>query len=274
MPLPNFIILGAMKSGTTTLHHKLNMHPSIGMSRAKEPNFFNENFSKGLDWYEQLFTGDHQLYGEASPNYTKAHIHPHTAANMHAVLPDAKLIYIVRDPIKRIISHLHHNLYRDRLKPGEVDKKVLTSPLYINASRYYYQISQYLEYYPRDRFLFLSFEAMRKDTNATLARICDFLGVEQYDFSKEEDKVYNDTSKKYLIKNYDLVHEKFPAFVVKPYHHLFYFLGIKRKRPVLKEKTLQTIKERLHDDIVAFKELTGMPFEEWKMYNKGVSVRS
>lgn len=267
MPLPNFIILGAMKSGTTTLHHKLNMHPEIGMSRAKEPNFFNENFDKGLDWYQQLFTGDYKLFGEASPNYTKAHIHPNTAATMHSVLPDVKLIYIVRDPIARIISHLHHNLYRDRLKPNEIDRKVLTSPRYINTSMYYFQISQYLKYYPREKFLFLTFESLRKDTNATLKKIIDFLGVEPYSFDKE-DKIYNDTSKKYLIKNYDLVHDKLPGFIIKSYHHFFYFLGIKRDRPVLKDRTLKIIREKLEDDISAFKELSGLPLDDWKTYNQ------
>lgn len=272
MPLPNFIIIGAMKSGTTTLHHKLDMHPGIGMSRSKEPNFFNQYYNRGVEWYKSLFTGDFQLYGEASPNYTKAQSYPDTARNMYATIPDAKLIYIVRDPIERIYSHLHHNLYRDRLQPDEVDHVVLNNPEYIKTSSYYYQASQYLQYYSLDKILFLSFEELKKDSNAILRRICDFLGVDAYDFSQQE-KIYNDTAKKYVIKKYDFVHKELPAFVAKPYHTFFYFLGIKRDRPVLKEETVQAIRERLEDDITAFRKLTGMPFDDWKIYNKKIAVK-
>lgn len=267
MPLPHFIIIGAMKSGTTTLHHKLAMHPQIGMSRSKEPNFFNKFFSRGVDWYSSLYTPGFNLYGEASPNYTKAQSYPQTAANMHSVVPDAKLIYIVRDPIERIISHLHHNLYRDRLQPKQVDYEVLHNPEYIKTSAYHYQASQYLEHYPRENFLFLSFEALKKDSQATLQQIYDFLEIEPYEAPKQE-KIYNDTAKKYLIKYYDVVHTRFPRFLITPYHYLFYFIGIKRSRPVLREETIQRIRERLQDDITAFKELTGMEFREWKMYHE------
>lgn len=266
MPLPNFIIIGAMKSGTTTLHHKLDMHPNIGMSRAKEPNFFNQYYSRGEEWYKGLFTGNFQLYGEASPNYTKAQTFPDTAGNMHATVPDAKLIYIVRDPIERIYSHLHHNLYRDRLQPHEIDHVVLNNPEYIKTSSYYYQASQYLPYYSLDKMLFLSFEELKKDSNATMKRICEFLGVSAIDFNKE-DKIYNDTAKKYLIKNHDLAHRTLPAFLIKPYHTFFYLLGIKRDRPVLKAETVQIIRDRLEEDITAFRKLTGMPFSDWKAFN-------
>src|SRR5918992_682833 len=111
--LPNLIVIGAQKCGTSALHHYLHLHPDICMSAQKELNFFVEskNWSKGLAWYESNFRGKDgkaKIYGEASPDYTGYPAAPGVPARMHSIVPDAKLILMVRHPVDRIISQYIH----------------------------------------------------------------------------------------------------------------------------------------------------------------------
>ena len=106
--LPNFLIIGAGKSGTTSLWHLLNEHPDIYMSPDKEPNFFNkdENYNKGLDWYQHLFrrAKNQKAIGEASNNYSCCGIFKNTVKRIKKTLPHVKIIYITRNPLKRAES--------------------------------------------------------------------------------------------------------------------------------------------------------------------------
>jgi len=105
--LPNFIIISAMNSGTTSLYNYLKAHPEINPSRPKEPSFFiQDRFStKGLAWYKSIFKGLGRYTFEASANYSKRHLFPGVPKRMHQVLPEVKLIYLLRDPIERAKSH-------------------------------------------------------------------------------------------------------------------------------------------------------------------------
>lgn len=266
MPLPNFIIIGAMKAGTTTLHSNLKLHPEIGMSKTKEPNYFNRNYtSKSIDWYKQQFFLSKKINGEASPNYAKNHICPDTAERMFNTLPEAKIIYITRDPIVRIISHLHHNLYRDRLKPKDINKAVLEDIEYINTSSYYKQVQEFLKFYPKENFLFLTTEGLKNDLNGALNKICEFLEVPQFDFNNLRST--NLSSKKYLIKNYDFVYSSISnTRIRKLYNWVFYFVGKKINRPELNEETLQTIHDKLFKDIMEFENLSRIDTSTWKTF--------
>src|SRR5687768_8813331 len=104
MPLPNLIIIGAMKCGTTSMHGYLRRHRQIEMSGTKELDFFiaGRNWEKGPDWYASQFPGGTAIRGESSPNYTSALIFPGVPERMHSVVPDARLLFMVRDPVDRI----------------------------------------------------------------------------------------------------------------------------------------------------------------------------
>ncbi len=112
MALPDFLIIGAMKCGTSTLAAQLAHQDGIFVTTPKEPNFFSDDavHAKGLDWYRSLFgpaaPGD--LLGEASTHYTKRPIHPDTLARLIPVLPAPRLVYMIRDPMDRIVSHYIH----------------------------------------------------------------------------------------------------------------------------------------------------------------------
>jgi len=91
--LPNLIVIGAQKSGTTSLHHYLSLHPEIMMSKHKELNYFNEelNWKKGLAWYKSHFIGEAKIYGESSPHYTFYPLYKGVAQRMYSIIPEAKL---------------------------------------------------------------------------------------------------------------------------------------------------------------------------------------
>src|SRR3954465_14378495 len=110
--MPNLIIIGGLKCGTTSVHHYLGLHPEIGMSRPKELNFFVEelNWPLGADWYRGHFTGDERVQGESSPHYTNEPRFAGVAERIHGLLPEARIVYIVRDPIDRMLSHYLHNV--------------------------------------------------------------------------------------------------------------------------------------------------------------------
>ena len=103
---PDFIIIGAMRAGTTALADLLSRHPEIGMSRLKETDYFiaEKNFSRGPVWYQSLFPMDRPIRGEASPNYAKSDVFAGVPQRIHAARPDVRLIYIVRDPVERFWS--------------------------------------------------------------------------------------------------------------------------------------------------------------------------
>ena len=110
--LPNFVIIGAMKSATSTLYEQLQRQPGIFLPELKEPNFFSDQYARGWDWYAGLFAEARasDIVGEASTHYTKLPTYPETVSRMWDHLPDAHLIYVMRDPIDRLVSQYIHQL--------------------------------------------------------------------------------------------------------------------------------------------------------------------
>ena len=181
--LPTFIVIGAMKSGTTSLFHYLQSHPQVFMSPLKEVDFFAEelNWSRGLDWYRRQFTGAGPgtvALGEASTSYSKYPSYSGVPDRIAATLPDVRLIYVVRDPVDRIRSHYQHrSLIGAEREPIEI--AVLKDPRYVDTSRYAYQIEQYMRVFPRESLLVVSSEGLRSDRERTIRRIYGFLGVDE-----------------------------------------------------------------------------------------------
>ena len=109
---PNLFIIGAMKSGTSSLHAYLGTHPSVFMCEPKEPGYFVEqlNLKRGRGWYSKLFHGAEgaSIRGESSTEYTKAPMYGGVPQRLAEFNPQAKIIYLMRDPIERSISHYWH----------------------------------------------------------------------------------------------------------------------------------------------------------------------
>ena len=189
--LPDFVIIGAMKCGTTSLHGMLGSHPDIFMSREKELHFFTEdmNLSRGEAWYRRHFRTRLPLCGEASPSYAAWPRHQGVPERMRALIPEAKLIYCVRDPIERALSHYRHarasGVYRLPLEEG-----ILREP-FLRQGRYATQLEQYLATgWSEDRILLVQAEAMRTRRKEILDEILRFLGLDpaRHDISRMADR--------------------------------------------------------------------------------------
>lgn len=179
--MPDFVIIGAMKCGTSTLHDQLHLQPGIFMSTPKEPYFFSndEVWAKGLDWYSSLFAdaAKDDLCGESSTHYTKLPTYPHTIDRMKEHIPDAKLIYVIRHPIDRLVSHYIHD-WSERKIDCSIDEAIDRHPDLINYSRYAMQLEPFLETYGTERVMLVFFEHMIAEPQAELERICRFIGYD------------------------------------------------------------------------------------------------
>lgn len=190
--LPDFIIIGAAKSGTSTLTDYFRLHPRICVSRIKEPEFFavDATYEKGFEWYHALFEGAaDQLCCEASTGYTRWPQYSRAAERMAKAVPHAKLIYLMRHPIDRAYSHYVHRVTKE-VYPGQpvrwtFDEHVKNDPMCIDGSRYMDQIDQYLKYYSRDRFLFLFTDELHRNHKSVLSRIWKFLEIADVDVGDE-----------------------------------------------------------------------------------------
>ena len=149
--LPNFIVIGAERCGTTSLHRYLDSHPQVFMSRKKELDFFvaERNWRRGRRWYERQFPTDAPIRGESSPAYTAYPLYAGVPARLAALVPAAKLLYIVRDPVERAISALHlaRALGHDHRPEAEALSDLEASP-YVARSRYAAQLEQYIAQFP------------------------------------------------------------------------------------------------------------------------------
>jgi hypothetical protein len=176
-----FFIIGAMKAGTTSLYKYLADHPHVYASPRKEPRVFRE-YDDPVSLrrhFDALFEG-RRAQGwcfEASTAYTK---YPRIAGipkRLHSVVPDARFVYLVRNPVMRAWSHYVHNLAFGRdTRPFSV--AVSKEPHYLDVSRYHLQLTQYLEVFPRDQILVQVFEEMVKDPAATVRSVCEFLEID------------------------------------------------------------------------------------------------
>ena len=197
-PLPDFLILGAQKAGTTALYAYLRWHPEITGPSFKEVSFFDRHYAKGERWYRaHMPVRRRSLVGEASPSYL---LHPLAPERVAGMLPGARLIALVRNPVDRAFSHYQHEVAlgreplsfedavdrEDERMQGELER-MLRDPsyfslawwnyTYIARGRYAEQLERWFAAFPREQLLVLFTEELSADTAATYRRVLDFLGV-------------------------------------------------------------------------------------------------
>ena len=198
LALPNLVVIGAQKCGTSGLHYYLSLHPEVSMSSPKELNFFIEerNYPRGLEWYSRHFDPAARCRGEASPNYTAYPQHLGVPERMAAIVPDARLVYIVRDPIERITAHYVHN-YAKRREKGDMRETLLhPNTSYVSRSRYFMQLQRFLVHYPEEQILVLDQRDLRDERMPTLRRLFEFAGVDPTFEHPKFEQVRHSTSRK------------------------------------------------------------------------------
>lgn len=168
--LPDFIIVGAMKSGTTTLYRWLGEQPEIVLPQDKEPDFFSADraWGRGLDWYGRLFADipPTRLTGEASVSYTDPAVAERAARRMAATVPGVRLIYLVRNPLERLRSHYRHEVQRGRESRPFLEAVGATGNPYVARSCYFTCLAPYLEAFPEDRILVVRLEDLSADPSS------------------------------------------------------------------------------------------------------------
>ena len=177
--LPNFVIIGAMKCGTSTLHDQLAAQTAFFMSTPKETNFFSDDsvWSRGLAWYEGLFAEAPagSICGESSTHYTKLPTYPRTVERMAPHLRHARLVYVMRHPIERIVSQYIHEWSQREVREA-FSRAIQRHERYVAYSSYARQIEPFLERWGPSRVLPVFFEQLVESPEAELRRICGFLG--------------------------------------------------------------------------------------------------
>jgi hypothetical protein len=203
MTLPTFVVIGAMKAGTVSLCHYLDDHPDVFLGRGGrfgEPNYFvaEQNWSRGRDWYESLFDGANgadgaasdkaAAIGECSPSYSWAHTFRGVPERMAQVIPQSRLIYVVRDPIARM-----HSMYMHQVSAGRERRRAevaLRDDRYLWPSRYGFQLAAFLDHFDRSQVLVIASEVLRHRPREALSEVFDHLAVDPA--AVDQDKRHRD----------------------------------------------------------------------------------
>lgn len=213
-PLPNAVCIGASKCGTTSLHYYLHTHPELGLPRSKEVHFFLDpgNWHRGQEWYRKQFPRRQVLVESFGGGYTHYPLQQGVAQRMHEILPHGKFIYMVRDPVERMISRYVHNVcaFIEQREPVDAFSGDPLENLYISESLYCTQLSQFLKYFDDDRFLIVDYDSFKDRRMETLGEIFQFLGVEK-DFSSPAFEIERHPSSRKRRKNAigAAIHQKF-----------------------------------------------------------------
>jgi len=244
--LIDFLIIGAQRSGTTSLYNYLIQHPDVAPANKKEIHFFDDNYDKGLDWYYEQFPSlsnksdkeKRTITGESTPYYL---FHPMAPERVFKTIPKVKLIVLLRNPTDRAYSHYNHavrvgnenvsfekGITLELLTLKDEEKKVKKGShsdiyqkfSYLERGIYLDQLKNWFEYFPQKQFLFLKSEDFFSNPQSCMDEFFKFLGISEFEvknFEKfelfEHRKMSEDTR------------EKLDEFF-KPYNQRLYkFLG-------------------------------------------------
>ena len=272
----DFMIIGAQKAGTTSLAAQLAAHPQISFCREKEPGYFHQtaDWRAGLDAYHALYTPrPGQLLGEASTYYTFFPEYRGTAERLYDYNPSLKLIYVMRQPVERIISLYTHNFVRE-IEKRPPDAAVFNDPQYVDRSRYGVQLRPYLELFGPENVLLLIFEEYTADQIPALNRVADFLGINPAPFAETDTTpLHQSVGQPYLRSQalrdftkssaFQKMRNIVPAAVRQPIRHRLLSNTITEK-PVFDRQTRLDLWRLVEDDVHTVEQLIGRRLEAWR----------
>jgi hypothetical protein len=291
--LPNLFIIGAMKSGTSSLHESLHQHPDIFMARMKEPQYFAPHRTRwgqwwgqgqpwpapGIGWYLDLFrdAANVKYAGESSVSYTAAPWVSGCERRIHAFNPDARLIYIMRDPVTRALSHYWHfvNDGREDLPPFEA---VHRREDYVARSDYARQLKPYIDVFRRERVFTLTLEELEREPAATMRRLFTWLGVDpRVRVTVQHINIGRTTlrqTRRHLVPvdtmvkhwRWKQIERRLPSAVPRLIERIAYRTVDKRKVPIAEATAFlqQTLAPRVRD----LSALLGRDFPEWTITDR------
>ncbi|MEY2426827.1 MAG: hypothetical protein QOI61_2399 [Actinomycetota bacterium] len=255
MGLPNVLVIGAQKCGTTGLYALLDRHPQCVVGRVKESHFFVDeapqpfgNWTRGVEWYESLYDHDAPIVADISPSYAGWPLNPGVPERASTVVPDATIVMLVRDPIDRIVSNWRHWVWRGYESRPFTEAVLDPDPRnrYVIGSLYATQLKRWLAYYRRDYVLVLHQDEVR----AGAVRLFQHFGLPPV----ADASVTTNVSDEMRI-------DRFPALPKRLARRLPRGLVSRAvPRPVLDESTRSQLRARLAPDVAEFAALTGIDF--------------
>jgi|GEM_PF-356776 len=282
--LVNFMIVGAQKCGTTTLTEMLRGHPSLVCCDVKEPMFFcsSKNWQDEISDYHSLYKWkEGALHFEASTSYT---FFPYQENKnvwkiLHAYNPNLKIIYIVRNPIDRIISGYMH-AYEQGYIDDEIEKAVVENPFFLNLSQYATQIKPFLDLFGDDQVLILFFEDLIKDPTIIINQISSFLNIPSNEFGDIKNFHSNKSVGGFKIHHQFSNPGLFLRIVRRLLPSLWDYLTDNSARaftekPKLTRQYQEIILHFLRHEIVELEEMTGRDLSSWRqIHNTKDSINS
>ena len=291
--LPNLLVVGFQKCGTSSLHYYLGLHPEIAMSAPKELNFFADqpdfddlpgiaaeeretiapqvgNWGRGAAWYASHFDPGRRVRGESSPVYA-APWHPQAAERAFATVPDAKLIALVRDPFEQIPSAwLHaHGLGIER-RP--LDRAVLAKGRYIERVRYRARLEPFVESFGRERLLVVAQSELLNRRREAMRRAFEFLGVDPGFWTQRFERMRHVSARKtrgrQALERLQRSRVARPAFRLPAEAKWMIERGISRRGsgsepPRLSAETRDLVAEQLTSDVRWLSEEFGVDTSGW-----------
>lgn len=255
---PDFLIIGAMKCATSTLHEQLALQSGIFMTELKEPNFFSndEEYQKGLEWYFSQFqeAKENDICGESSTHYTKLPTYPCTIDRIRTHVPDAKFIYVMRHPLDRLISQYIHE-WSQRVIDININEAINQHPELIAYSQYTMQIQPYFDTFGQDRVLPVFFERLLQYPQTELERICNFIGYPHQPHWQNLDAVNVSTERmrqsewRDLIVETPILKEIRRNFIPQSFRDWVKSLWIMKNKPQLDTKNREYLKSIFDEDL-------------------------
>jgi hypothetical protein len=276
--LPNFIIIGAGRCGTSSLHNYLDGHPDIAMSNPKELDLFTQDdWRHQLPWYESHFTEPAAVRGESSPTYTWHPLRAEVPERIAETLPDVRFVYLVGDPIRRIASQWV--LMRSFDERASLDEAVSDPERpdneFVAPSRYATQLERYLEVFPADRIRVVDQDDLRARRAETLRGIFAFLGVDpdvpldgvEREYNAGADKRRMTPARYWL---WDSVVKRVVLRLPQRHHRaaerrLLPLFSKRIEKPTLSDDRRAELAAVLRPEADRLRELTGQPFAGWSV---------
>ena len=287
MALPNFIVIGGMKCGTTSLHHYLGKHPEIQpLPGMKETNYFSGP-PDGIPYppgsqriatqgaYEALFDASYPVRGEASPCYTLFPRRKGAPERMSELIPEAKLIYLVRDPIARAVSQYHFSVsVENERRPMEQAVLDFSDPvsLYTCPGLYAMQLERYLLHFPQEQILVVDQASLHSDRRNSLSRIFKFLDVDDVFWSSDFDEEFNKGQERRSYSRLVVLRRRLqatplarlPRSLRQPMRKSVERLITEPlEREPLSESAIEQLTEFYAPDVERLRTLTGLSVGEW-----------
>lgn len=285
--LPDFLIVGASRAGTSTLHHILRSSGQVHMPADKELHFFSDDrrFIRGMEWYEsQLGEGSGQIVGEASPPYFHRGIlldskgkhkwreDDDAPARAVAMLPNAKIVISLRNPVHRAQSQFWKSVWQGRETASNFDQAVIEelvgerppqrTPLcWLHKNTYSVHVSRWLELFGQDRVLLLTFERWTRDPGESMGRLEQFLDLPADCLPREVKAVDHRNSGRHLLPGMRLVIRLGRRVrLVRSFVRRF---GTRSGYPEVSPKTAKDLQDYFRRDVEQLEQFTGCDFSIW-----------